>query len=78
MALRIAAQTMIGSAKMVLETGKHPAILRDEVDLNNLFIKHLNVYFILLNCSAFGPANRQLLAIMNWKKLAYETVSSMQ
>jgi len=30
-ALELAAQTTLGSAKMVLETGKHPAILKDEV-----------------------------------------------
>ncbi|MFA6988780.1 MAG: pyrroline-5-carboxylate reductase [Candidatus Gastranaerophilaceae bacterium] len=30
-ALILAAQTMLGSAKMVLETGKHPSILKDEV-----------------------------------------------
>lgn len=29
--LRLAAQTVAGAAKMVLETGKHPASLRDEV-----------------------------------------------
>ena len=28
---RLAAQTVFGAAKLVLETGKHPAILRDEV-----------------------------------------------
>lgn len=30
-ALRLAAQTVFGAAKLVIETGKHPAILRDEV-----------------------------------------------
>ena len=30
-AVRMAAQAMLGSAKMVLESGKHPAQLRDDV-----------------------------------------------
>ena len=30
-AFRLAGQTVFGAAKLVLETGKHPAILRDEV-----------------------------------------------
>lgn len=30
-AIEAAAQTLFGAAKMVLETGKHPAVLRDEV-----------------------------------------------
>jgi pyrroline-5-carboxylate reductase len=31
LALQVAAQTMLGSAKMVLETGRHPAALKDDV-----------------------------------------------
>lgn len=31
MALRLAAQTLAGSAEMVLQTGKHPAVLKDSV-----------------------------------------------
>ncbi|MBI5883884.1 MAG: pyrroline-5-carboxylate reductase [Elusimicrobia bacterium] len=31
MAAKLAAQTVFGSAKLVMESGKHPAILRDEV-----------------------------------------------
>jgi pyrroline-5-carboxylate reductase len=30
-AIRLAAQTMLGAARMVLETGKHTGTLRDEV-----------------------------------------------
>ena len=28
---RLAAQTMVGAGKMVLSTGKHPAVLKDDV-----------------------------------------------
>lgn len=32
MAIQFAAQTLLGAAKTVLTTGKHPAVLRDEVN----------------------------------------------
>lgn len=31
MAIQFASQTVLGAAKMVLHSGKHPAVLRDEV-----------------------------------------------
>ena len=31
LAYRLAAQTMVGAGKMVLDTGKHPGILKDDV-----------------------------------------------
>ena len=31
LAYRLAAQTMVGAGKMVLTTGKHPAVLKDDV-----------------------------------------------
>ena len=31
LAYKLAAQTMVGAGKMVLDTGKHPAILKDDV-----------------------------------------------
>lgn len=31
MAIQFAAQTVLGAAKTVIQTGKHPAVLRDEV-----------------------------------------------
>lgn len=34
MALQFAAQTVLGAAKTVIQTEKHPAILRDEVIIN--------------------------------------------
>ena len=31
LAYKLAAQTMVGAGKMVLSTGKHPALLKDDV-----------------------------------------------
>ena len=31
LAYKLAAQTMVGSGQMVLQTGTHPAVLKDEV-----------------------------------------------
>lgn len=36
MALQFASQTVLGAAKTVLQTGKHPAVLRDEVRHSSL------------------------------------------
>lgn len=44
MALQFAAQTVLGAAKTVLQTEKHPAVLRDEVsgyDLENTIRENL-------------------------------------
>lgn len=41
MALQFAAQTVLGAAKTVLQTEKHPAVLRDEVSLRNPMPKFL-------------------------------------
>lgn len=38
MALQFAAQTVLGSAKTVLQTEKHPAVLRDEVRIENFIM----------------------------------------
>lgn len=45
---KLTAQTVIGAAKMVLDTGKHPAVLRDEVRLiqNFTFFEQISVYKI--------------------------------
>lgn len=48
MALQFAAQTVLGAAKTVLQTEKHPAVLRDEVCSTIHFRK-----FHPTNCSIF-------------------------
>lgn len=47
MALQFAAQTLLGAAKTVLLTGKHPAMLRDEVSGFILILYRKSNSFIL-------------------------------
>lgn len=49
MALQFSAQTVLGAAKTVLQTGKHPAILRDEVSFPlNVHSHHPDLRFVFL------------------------------
>lgn len=50
MAIQFASQTVLGAAKMVLHSGKHPAVLRDEVIiLANRRIIYSYVHVIAVN-----------------------------
>lgn len=44
MAVQFAAQTTLGAAKMVLHSGKHPGVLRDEVSEYWLIISRQWLY----------------------------------
>lgn len=37
MAIQFAAQTLLGAAKTVMQTGRHPADLRDEVNFSIMY-----------------------------------------
>lgn len=50
MAIQFAAQTLLGAAKTVLQTGKHPAVLRDEVNRNELSSLHLQQIKPIVRC----------------------------
>lgn len=51
MAIQCAAQTVLGAAKTVLETGRHPAVLRDEVSDGDRPIIDPTLFFPVLKCS---------------------------
>lgn len=47
MAIQFAAQTVLGAAKTVIQTGKHPAVLRDEVKMLNSVLQIFSFYKII-------------------------------
>lgn len=49
MALQFAAQTVLGAAKTVLQTGKHPAVLRDEVSFHHILMLQYTEILIKLS-----------------------------
>lgn len=74
MAIRCAAQTVLGAAKTVLQTGRHPAELRDEV-INLLRLPHTNTTFdvVFKNNIDQRYAHREdqrLWGFMNWNEAA--------
>lgn len=63
-AFQLTAETFIGAAKMMLETGKHPSILRDEVCIFDLYFKKILLYILFYSKNSFRSrcahsANRQ-------------------
>ncbi len=68
-ALKLAAQMVYGAAKLVLETGKHPAILRDEVTTPGgtaiaavAELEHHGLRTMLINAVATATARSQQLS----------------
>lgn len=84
MALQFAAQTVLGAAKTVLTTQKHPATLRDEVRNAIVFEKKklIHMFRTIDDVDAFFSHRfvhrvaQQLQEYTSWRKLAFAMHSS--
>lgn len=66
MAIQFAAQTVLGAAKTVIQTGKHPAVLRDEVSTVLLF-KYFHFIFEIRTHMALTSLYYLLLTMIRLK-----------